>query len=273
MHRIADQQSDKKKGDKKIGTTGKGIGPTYATRALRIGLRIGDLTDWDLFIEKYNTFVDRAGEFFGISDYNKEEELEIFKKYRDILVENKMIINTESYMHKALGDNKKIMAEGANALMLDIDFGTYPFVTSSHPAVGSICTGLGIPPQAVETSIGIVKAYTTRIGEGFFPTYLEDSIGEHFQKVGNEFGTTTGRPRKCGWLDLNVIQYASLINGCTSINLTKLDVLSGLKELKICTSYKFGEEVLQGEIPPGIEDFEKCEAIYETFPGFEEDIR
>ncbi|CAI2367501.1 unnamed protein product [Moneuplotes crassus] len=272
MHRLADQQSDAKKGDKKIGTTGKGIGPAYATRALRIGLRLGDFLDWDLFAKKYDTFIERASEFFGIEDYDKEEELELLKKHRDTLVENKMIINTESYLHKALGDGKKIMAEGANALMLDIDFGTYPFVTSSNPSIGSICTGLGVPPQAIETTVGVVKAFTTRVGEGYFPTYLEDEVGVHLQKVGKEFGTTTGRPRRCGWLDLNVVQYATLINGCSSINLTKLDVLSGLKEIKVCVGYKMGDIVLTGEVPPNIEDFENCEAIYETLPGFEEDI-
>lgn len=172
MHRIADQQADKNKGDKKIGTTGKGIGTTYATRALRIGLRLGDMLDWDKFLEKYNTFVERAGEFFDITEYDREGELEDLKKYRDILVENNMIINTATYMHKAIMEGKKILAEGANALMLDIDFGTYPFVTSSNPSIGSICTGLGVPPQTIETSIGIVKAYTTRVGEGYFPTYL-----------------------------------------------------------------------------------------------------
>jgi adenylosuccinate synthase len=273
MHRQADQQADAKKGDKKIGTTGKGIGTTYATKALRIGLRIGDLLDWEKFTEKYHTFVERAGEFFGISEYDKDSELESIKKYRDFLVENDMIINSTTYIHKAIAQGKKIMAEGANALMLDIDFGTYPFVTSSNPAIGGICTGLGVPPQAIETCIGIVKAYTTRVGEGYFPTYLDDDDGKHLQSVGNEFGTTTGRPRRCGWLDLNIIQYSTMINGCTSINLTKLDVLTGLKEIKVCVAYKFGDQELRGEIPHGIEDFEKCEPIYETLPGFEEDIR
>lgn len=273
MHRIADQQADAKKGDKKIGTTGKGIGPTYATRALRIGLRLGDLLDWDKFLEKYNTFIERASEFFNISDYDKDEELELIKKYRDILVENKMIINTANFMHTAIGEGKKIMAEGANALMLDIDFGTYPFVTSSNPSIGSICTGLGVPPQVIETSIGIVKAYTTRVGEGYFPTFLDDADGVHLQKVGVEFGTTTGRPRRCGWLDLNVIKYASMINGCSSINLTKLDVLTGIKEIKVCVAYQLDDEVLEGAVPANIEDFENCKPIYETLPGFDEDIR
>lgn len=273
MHRIADQQSDAKKGDKKIGTTGKGIGPTYATKALRIGLRIGDMVKWERFTEKYNTFIERASEFFGISDYDKETELEDLKKYRDILMENNMIINSSTYIHKAIAEGKKIMAEGANALMLDIDFGTYPFVTSSNPSIGSICTGLGVPPQAIETCIGVVKAYTTRVGEGYFPTYLEDEAGKHMQEVGKEFGTTTGRPRRCGWLDLNIVQYASMINGCTSINLTKLDVLSGLKTINVCTSYKLGDEEIKGEVPHGIEEFEQCKAVYETLPGFEEDIR
>jgi len=272
LHKIADQQADAKKGSGKIGTTGKGIGTTYATKALRIGLRIGDLLDWDKFLEKYNTFVDRASEFFGITEYDRDTEIEELKGYRDILMANNMIINTATFIHKAIGEGKKIMAEGANALMLDIDFGTYPFVTSSNPSIGSICTGLGVPPQTIDTCVGIVKAYTTRVGEGYFPTYLSDEDGQHLQKVGVEFGTTTGRPRRCGWLDLNVVQYASMINGCSSINLTKLDVLTGLKTLKICVGYQMGDQEFRGEIPPTIEDFEKCTPIYETLPGFDEDI-
>jgi len=272
LHKIADQRADSKKGKDKLGTTGKGIGTTYATRSLRIGLRLGDLLDWEKFQVKYESFVERATEFFGVDDFDKEDELQKLKKYRDLMVENNMIIDTTSYMHKAIADNKKIMAEGANALMLDIDFGTYPFVTSSNPSIGSICTGLGVPPQAIETSIGIVKAYTTRVGEGYFPTYLKDEIGDQLQKVGHEFGTTTGRPRRCGWLDLNVVHYASLINGSTSLNLTKLDVLTGIKELKVCVAYKLGDQELVGEVPGNIEDFEQCEPVYETLPGFEEDI-
>ena len=272
LHKLADQQADAKKGSGKIGTTGKGIGTTYATKMLRIGLRAGDLLDWDKFVEKYNTFVDRASEFFGITEYDREAELEEFKAHRDTLIERNMIINTTTYVSKAIGEGKKIMAEGANALMLDIDFGTYPFVTSSNPSIGSICTGLGVPPQVIETCVGIVKAYTTRVGEGYFPTYLSDDDGQHMQKVGVEFGTTTGRPRRCGWLDLNVVQYSTMINGCSSINLTKLDVLTGLKTLKICVGYQFGDQVLKGEMPATIEDFEKCTPIYESFEGFDEDI-
>lgn len=272
LHKIADQRADSAKGKDKLGTTGKGIGTTYATRALRIGLRLGDLLNWEKFVEKFDSFATRAAEFFGIEDYDKDAELEQIKPFRDILVENNMIINTESYLHKAIGEGKKILAEGANAIMLDIDFGTYPYVTSSNPSIGSICTGLGVPPQCIETSVGIVKAYTTRVGEGYFPTHLEDEVGQHLQQVGHEFGTTTGRPRRCGWLDLCVIRYASLINGSTSFNLTKLDILTGLKEIKVCVAYKYGDEELRGEIPGNIEEFEKCEPIYETLPGFDEDI-
>ena len=273
LHKLADQQADAKKGDKKIGTTGKGIGTTYATKMLRIGLRVGDLLNWEKFTEKYSTFVERAAEIFGIQDYDKDAELEELKVLRDRLVDNNMIINTATYMHRAIGEGKKIMAEGANALMLDIDFGTYPFVTSSNPSIGGICTGLGVPPQAIETVVGIVKAYTTRVGEGHFPTYLSDETGQHLQSVGHEYGTTTGRPRRCGWLDLNVVQYSTLINGCTSINLTKLDVLTGLKTINVCVGYKMGDVELRGEVPPSIDDFENCTPIYETLPGFEEDIR
>lgn len=151
LHKLADQQAEAKKGSGKIGTTGKGIGPSYATKMLRIGIRVGDLIDWDRFVEKYNTFIDRASDFFGITEYDRETEIEEFKAHRAVLIDNNMIINATSYLSKAIGENKRIMAEGANALMLDIDHGTYPFVTSSNPSIGSICTGLGVPPQVIET--------------------------------------------------------------------------------------------------------------------------
>lgn len=239
---------------------------------MRIGLRVGDLLDWDSFLEKYNTFVERASALFNISDYDKEAELRSLIGYRDILVENNMIIDTESYLHKAISKGKKILAEGSCALMLDIDFGVYPYVCSSVPSVGGICTGLGIPPQAIETSVGIVRAYMARGGKGNFPTYLDDDVGSHMLNVGNEFGSTAGKPKRCGWLDLNVIQYATMINGCTSLNLTKLDVMTGLSELKICIGYRLGKREYIGEMPPAIENFEKCSPIYENLSGWDEDI-
>jgi len=161
-----------------------------------------------------------------------------------------MIVDGVDYIHKYLNDpSKRIIAEGANATMLDIDFGTYPYVTSSNTTIGGVCTGLGVPPQAVETSIGIVKAYTTRVGAGPFPTWLEDEIGDRMQEVGHEFGATTGRKRKCGWLDLNVVKYSHRLNGFSSLNITKLDVLSGIPKLKVCTHYELNGKTLNGSMP------------------------
>lgn len=157
-----------------------------------------------------------------------------------------MIVDTIEYMNKALISNKRIIAEGANATMLDIDFGTYPYITSSTTTVGGVCTGLGVPPSAIETNIGIMKAYTTRVGGGPFPTELTDEIGARLQKVGHEFGATTGRPRRCGWLDLNVVKFSHKLNGLTSINMTKLDVLTGVKKIKVATHYELDGKKLVG---------------------------
>lgn len=184
-----------------------------------------------------------------------------------------MLVDGIDYMHDYLNNPKKrIIAEGANATMLDWDFGTYPYVTSSNTTIGGVSTGLGVPPQAVETSIGIVKAYTTRVGAGPFPTWLDNEIGDRLQSVGHEFGATTGRVRKCGWLDLNVVKYADKINGFSSINVTKLDVLSGIPNLKVATHYELDGKKLEGSMPGTIEDLARCETIYADLPGWEEDI-
>lgn len=186
--------------------------------------------------------------------------------------EDKMLVDSLDYMHRHLNENKRIIAEGANATMLDIDHGTYPYVTSSNTTVGGVCTGLGVPPSAVECPIGIVKAYTTRVGAGPFPTWLDDETGERLQKVGHEYGATTGRMRKCGWLDLNVVKYSHRINGFSSMNITKLDVMSGIKDLKVATHYELDGKKLEGAMPAQVEDLARCKTIYADLPGWEEDI-
>jgi adenylosuccinate synthase len=184
-----------------------------------------------------------------------------------------MLVDGVDYLHSTLNDTtKRIIAEGANATMLDTDFGTYPYVTSSATAIGGVCTGLGVPPQAIETSIAIVKAYTTRVGAGPFPTWLDDETGERLQSVGHEWGATTGRKRKCGWLDLNVIKYADKLNGFSSINLTKLDVLSGIDTLKVATHYELDGKKLEGSMPGCVEDLARCKTVYAELPGWQEDI-
>jgi len=258
-----------------LGTTNKGIGPTYAAKSLRMGLRIGDLADWQLFLEKYDRFINVFEKQFSLSNFDKEKELDQFRQLYEKFngKEDRMIVDGIDYMNDALVDPKKrIIAEGANATMLDIDFGTYPYVTSSSTGIGGVFTGLGVPPQAVETTIGIMKAYTTRVGAGPFPTWLECPIGDRIQEVGGEWGATTGRKRKCGWLDLNVVKYAHKLNGFHSLNITKLDVLTGIENLKIATHYTLNGKELHGSMPGTVEKLAECETVYVDLPGWKEDI-
>lgn len=260
--------------DTAIGTTRRGIGPTYASKALRIGLRAGDLADWDSFLEKYNYFVDRFQQHFtseNVQKFDKAAELDqlrqLYEKFNGS--GDKMLVDSIEYMNEAMRNPaKRIIAEGANATMLDQDFGTYPYVTSSSTTIGGVCTGLGVPPQAVETSIGIVKAYTTRVGAGPFPTYLPDATGDRIQEVGHEWGATTGRRRKCGWLDLNVVNFANKINGFSSINLTKLDVLTGIDTLRVATHYELDGKKLDGSMPADVNELARCEPVYVDLPGW-----
>lgn len=256
---------------KKLGTTLKGIGPTYALKAFRSGLRVSDLKNWDRFKEKYaqmSTFVETN---FGIK-YDKEEELRELKQYRDIMLEKNMIIDTVSYVNECLTSGRRILAEGANAVMLDLDFGTYPYVTSSSTSIGGICTGLSVPPQKLETIVGVVKAYTTRVGEGPMPSELLDERGEAMRSIGAEFGTTTGRSRRCGWLDLGVISYAHMINHLTSINLTKLDVLSTFNEIEVVTHYENSAGKRIYHVPASLEEWGRMKAHSVKLKGWNSDI-
>jgi adenylosuccinate synthase len=180
---------------------------------------------------------------------------------------NNMLVDSIEYMNQALKSNKRIIAEGANATMLDMDFGTYPYVTSSSTTVGGVCTGLGVPPHAIETTVGIMKAYTTRVGGGPFPSELTEEIGQRLQKVGHEFGATTGRPRRCGWLDLNVVKFSHKINGLSSINMTKLDVLTGIKKIKVATHYELNGKKLDGQMPATLDELAKCQVKYIELDG------
>lgn len=183
-----------------------------------------------------------------------------------------MIVDSVDYMAHEIAEGKRIIAEGANATMLDLDFGTYPYVTSSSTSIGGVFTGLGVPPSVVETTIGIVKAYTTRVGGGPFPTEQLNEIGDHLQEVGHEFGATTGRRRRCGWLDLNVVRYSHRLNNFSSINLTKLDVLDGIEKIKVATHYTLNGKKLEGSMPARLEDLAKCEVHYEELPGWTESL-
>ncbi len=271
-HRLLDAASEASKGKAKIGSTLKGIGPTYMDKTGRNGIRVGDL-ELDNWKEKYRLLADKHEAM--ISFYNvdvqydlAELETEFFKAVE--LLKTLKFIDSEQYLQTAQEDGKSILAEGAQGSLLDIDFGTYPFVTSSNTTAAGACTGLGVAPNKIGDAFGIFKAYTTRVGSGPFPTELFDEDGERMGRIGNEFGATTGRPRRCGWLDLVALKYAVQINGITQLIMMKGDVLSGFKTLKICTSYKYkGEEITH--LPYNIEP-ENVTPVYTEFKGWKEDL-
>lgn len=262
------------KDGKNIGTTGKGIGPAYSTKASRSGLRVHHLVNddpnaWELFVTKYMRLLETRQERYGHFDYDHESELARFKQYRETL--KPFIVDSVSFIHNAIKANKKILIEGANALMLDIDFGTYPYVTSSSTGIGGVITGLGIPPRSIDEVYGVVKAYTTRVGEGPFPTEQLNDEGDKLQTIGAEYGVTTGRKRRCGWLDLVVLKYSTLINGYTSLNITKLDVLDTFKEIPVGVSYSIDGQELES-FPEDLMKLGKVDVKYVTLPGWNEDI-
>jgi adenylosuccinate synthase len=271
-HRLLDAASETAKGKAKIGSTLKGIGPTYMDKTGRNGIRVGDLEfeDWK---DKYRQLADKHEamiNFYNVDvqyDLNELEE-EFFEAVEKI--KGLQFIDSEEYLFKAMKDGKSILAEGAQGSLLDIDFGTYPFVTSSNTTAAGACTGLGIAPNKIQQVFGIFKAYTTRVGSGPFPTELFDKHGKRMAKVGHEFGATTGRPRRCGWLDLVALKYAVQVNGVTDLMMMKADVLSGFNELKVCTAYHYnGEEI--AHLPYNL-SAEDLKPVYKTLKGWQEDI-
>lgn len=267
-HKEIDGIQEDQKGDKKVGTTKRGIGPAYTDKTARRGIRMGDLLDFELFTEKFTSNAQKHMKDYGI-DIDIDAQINFYKDASDTM--KAMIVNTMAYLDKAYQDGKKILAEGAQGSHLDIDYGTYPYVTSSNTTSGGACTGLALAPNKMENVVGIVKAYTTRVGAGPFPTELDNNEGQMLRDQGGEYGATTGRPRRCGWFDGVVVKEAVIINGITSINLTKLDVLTGFKELKIATSYKLNGQTID-HIPASLKSFEEVEVMYETLPGWDEDL-
>lgn len=271
-HRLLDAASEASKGKAKIGSTLKGIGPTYMDKTGRNGIRVGDLElpNWK---EKYRQLADKHEGMIKSFDlkieYNLTELEEEFFAAIKILKELKFV-DSEYYLNSAQKAGKTILAEGAQGSLLDIDFGTYPFVTSSNTTAAGACTGLGISPSSIGKVYGVFKAYTTRVGSGPFPTELFDEDGATLARVGREFGATTGRARRCGWLDLIALKYAIEINGVTELFMMKADVLSGMKKIKICTAYEYQGEVIE-HLPYSIEE-EYIKPIYKEFEGWEEDI-
>ena len=267
FHRILDSRQESKRHEQKIGTTGRGIGPTYTDKISRQGVRVGDLLCKKRLrkrIEKHHW-----DEILPEAELDLDQVVEEYVGYGDIL--RPYVTDTSLYVNEAIDAGKNIILEGAQGTMLDVDHGTYPFVTSSNPIAGGACIGVGIGPHKIHSVIGVTKAYVTRVGEGPFPTELHDEIGERLMEKGAEFGTTTGRKRRCGWLDLVVLKYAIRVNGLTEVCLTKLDVLDGLDEIKVCTKYKVGDKILT-EFPLDLEDFNEAEPIYEVLAGWTEDI-
>ena len=271
-HRLLDAASEAAKGKAKIGSTLKGIGPTYMDKTGRNGIRVGDteMADWK---DKYRALANKHEAmiaFYNVDiQYNlKELEAEFFEGIRTL--KSLEFIDSEEYLHQAQKRGRTILAEGAQGSLLDIDFGTYPYVTSSNTTAAGACTGLGIAPNKIKEVFGIFKAYTTRVGSGPFPTELFDKYGKTMGEVGREFGATTGRPRRCGWLDLVALKYAVQVNGVTQLMMMKGDVLSGFDKLKVCTAYKYKGETIE-HLPYNIEA-ENLSPIYTEFPGWKEDL-
>lgn len=272
-HKKLDEVQEEKKGQNKIGTTRRGIGPAYMDKAARTGIRVVDLLDRDEFarklennLEDVNFLLNRVYEVDG---FDFEEVFNEYTRYAEIL--RPYVADTSVILHEALDAGKKILFEGAQGTLLDLDHGTYPYVTSSHPTAGAACIGAGIGPTEIDKAVGVIKAYTTRVGEGPFPTELKDEIGQHLREKGREYGTTTGRPRRCGWFDGVAARYAARINGLDSFALTKLDVLTGVETIKICVGYRFQGEILR-EFPASLKVLAQCEPVYEELPGWTEDI-
>jgi adenylosuccinate synthase len=272
-HKIIDALSEEKRGKNKIGTTIKGIGPCYMDKVERSGIRICDFIDDEIFKEKlkmqieHKNIIIKAVYQGDVLDFEK-----IYNEYREYAKKIvKYVTDTTVVVYDAIESDKKVLFEGAQGALLDLDLGTYPYVTSSHPIAGGFTIGAGIGPNKIQGVLGIVKAYTTRVGKGPFVTELSNKTGDDIRTAGHEFGTTTGRPRRCGWLDTVLVNYSKRINGMTSISLMLLDVLTGFEKLKICVGYKYGEEVITN-YPASLNVLSKCEPIYEELDGWTEDI-
>ena len=272
-NRTLDKVTERFLGSRKIGTTGRGIGPTYADKMNRIGIRVQDVFDEKILRQKVEGALELKGQILT-KIYNRrppsvDETVEELLAYADRL--RPMVSDTGLLLNQALDRGETVLLEGGQATLLDVDHGTYPFVTSSSATSGGACTGSGIPPTRLERVIGIVKAYTTRVGEGPFPTELHDDSGEHLRKVGAEYGTTTGRPRRCGWYDAVIARYAARVNGVTDFVLTKLDVLTGLERVPVCVAYDV-DGTRHDEMPVNQTDFHHATPIYEYLDGWAEDI-
>jgi adenylosuccinate synthase len=269
-HKLLDQVQEDLSSEDKIGTTGRGIGPAYVDKFNRTGIRIVDLLDKETLTHKIQLNINQKNQIlekiYGRDRLDAEAITQTYLSYDKKM--DKYITDISLYMDQALRDRKKILIEGAQGTLLDIDFGTYPYVTSSNPITGGASTGLGIGPTRIDRVIGIIKAYTTRVGHGPFPTELSEDMSDQMRELGDEYGATTGRPRRCGWFDAVIANYASRINGLDCFALTKLDVLDTLAEIKICTAYRFGDKCITN-FPADLRTLKQCQPQYITVPGWE----
>lgn len=272
-HILLDKCQEAAKGDHKVGTTKNGIGPTYMDKVSRVGIRMSDLLEKDTFKVKLQRNLAEKNELFTklyhVDPISFDDIFESYYEYGQEL--KKYVTDTSRIVNDALDQGKKVLFEGAQGVMLDVDQGTYPYVTASNPIAGGVCTGVGVGPNKIDTVVGICKAYSTRVGAGPFPTELTDEIGDRIRETGHEYGTVTGRPRRVGWFDSVAMRHARRVSGLSCLSLNLLDVLTGLKTVKICTSYNLDGKQID-YYPASLKELDRCEPVYEELPGWDEDI-
>lgn len=272
-HKVLDQLKEKARGKNDIGTTGKGIGPAYTDKVERSGIRVCDLMHPEVLKEKIRLNLEEKNRYItqilGGESMDPDEVYHLYKALGERL--RPFVRDTSVVLYEEMKKKKKILFEGAQGMLLDIDYGTYPFVTSSNTTAGGVAAGSGVGPNTIEKAVGVTKAYTTRVGKGPFPTELEDETGEWIREKGHEYGTTTGRSRRCGWLDLSIVKTSIRVSGLTSLVLTKIDTLAGLEKIRICVGYRLGEQVID-YVPASLADLALCEPVYEEFDGWDESV-
>ncbi|MFB6466481.1 adenylosuccinate synthase [Cytobacillus sp. Hz8] len=272
-HLKLDEVEEERKGANKIGTTKKGIGPAYMDKAARIGIRMADLLDREVFEEKLNRNLEEKNRLleriYETDGFKVEDILDEYYEYGQQI--KKYVVDTSVVLNDALDEGRRVLFEGAQGVMLDIDQGTYPFVTSSNPVAGGVTIGSGVGPTKIKHVVGVCKAYTSRVGDGPFPTELLDEIGNQIREVGREYGTTTGRARRIGWFDSVVVRHARRVSGITDLSLNSIDVLTGIETVKICVAYRYKDQIIE-EFPASLKVLDECEPVYEEMPGWTEDI-
>lgn len=271
FHKALDEAYENARGKEKLGTTKRGIGPVYADKVSYNGIRVYELIRWDLFVEKFTfqtKIKNKILKTFDVEQINIQKELKKFKDLRELILP--YVADTFAVLQKALENNKRILMEGAQAILLDLDFSAYPFTTASNTVSGAINAGAGIPSQRINRVYGVVKAYTSKVGSGPFPTELQGKLADQIREKGKEYGTTTGRPRRVGWLDLESVKFSCLVSGITDIAITKIDILSGLKEVKVCTGYKYNGKSISYSTC-GYQELFKLTPVYKTLPGWKEE--